>query len=221
MHNNLAESPTILVVDDCQDLAQWLCHDLERQGYDTDFALSGIQCLAKVTRTCYQFIILDVMMPGETVFTDFLAAHPLYLKSKLPRDIRSLYIKENGRHVNFNNIMSGQNNFTGLKENHDGHYFTLETLHSLCNNEKFFAQFGDVFIHFDGFTVCQLIKSLTRFHPWPYVLIFTAGGGLRLEQEKRAHRVGATAYYLKSEYNPGLLNKLRELNQSERKFFQD
>jgi CheY-like chemotaxis protein len=57
-------SPTILVVDDCVDIARIISRYLESAAYRTVTASSGSEALAIVQRATPDCIILDLMMPG-------------------------------------------------------------------------------------------------------------------------------------------------------------
>lgn len=53
----------ILIIDDEQEIREWLCFDLNLNGYTTNFATDGINGLQKAQASKYDLIILDVMMP--------------------------------------------------------------------------------------------------------------------------------------------------------------
>ena len=56
--------PTILVVDDCADIARIIARYLESAAYRTITAATGAEALAIIQRTTPDCIILDLMMPG-------------------------------------------------------------------------------------------------------------------------------------------------------------
>ena len=56
----------ILVVDDHEDTAQFLCRLLGRRGYPTHCAADGYEALAFLAAETPRLIILDVQMPGMT-----------------------------------------------------------------------------------------------------------------------------------------------------------
>jgi CheY-like chemotaxis protein len=57
-------TPTILVVDDCADIARIIARYLETAAYRTVTAASGAEALALVQRATPDCIVLDLMMPG-------------------------------------------------------------------------------------------------------------------------------------------------------------
>jgi CheY-like chemotaxis protein len=56
--------PTILVVDDCADIARIIARYLESAAFRTIIAASGSEALAVLERTTPDCIVLDLMMPG-------------------------------------------------------------------------------------------------------------------------------------------------------------
>ena len=56
-------SPKILLVDDEEDILEFLHYNLEKEGFSTTIASSGKQALKEVEKTKFDLIILDVMMP--------------------------------------------------------------------------------------------------------------------------------------------------------------
>ena len=56
----------VLIVDDDPDIVEVMKTVLEAEGFDTDQAGSGKQCLAKVAQSKPDLIILDVMMDTTT-----------------------------------------------------------------------------------------------------------------------------------------------------------
>jgi CheY-like chemotaxis protein len=60
----LSMSPTVLVVDDCADIARIIARYLESAAYRAVTAASGTEALAIVQRATPDCIILDLMMPG-------------------------------------------------------------------------------------------------------------------------------------------------------------
>ncbi len=57
-------SPRILLVEDNEDLAAGIRHNLELEGYDVSWAGDGIAGLAAAREDPPDLLILDVMMPG-------------------------------------------------------------------------------------------------------------------------------------------------------------
>lgn len=57
-------SARILLVDDDEDILEFLKYNLDQEGYKTDVAQSGNSALKLVSKTTYDLIILDVMMPN-------------------------------------------------------------------------------------------------------------------------------------------------------------
>ena len=54
----------ILLVDDEQDILDFLTYNLEKEGYSVDTATNGKDAIAKAKKTQPDLIVLDVMMPG-------------------------------------------------------------------------------------------------------------------------------------------------------------
>jgi DNA-binding response OmpR family regulator len=55
---------TILIIDDDQDLARIVQLSLDREGYQTVIATSGLEGLQEAYRVQPDLVILDIMMPG-------------------------------------------------------------------------------------------------------------------------------------------------------------
>ena len=60
---------TIMVVDDNEDLRKMISRVLEKQGYETIFAVDGDDCLEKLNNLTKKpdLILMDIMMPGTLV----------------------------------------------------------------------------------------------------------------------------------------------------------
>ena len=56
--------PTILIVDDCIDIARIIARYLETGGFRTLTAHSGVEARATLEHTTPDCIVLDIMMPG-------------------------------------------------------------------------------------------------------------------------------------------------------------
>ena len=56
--------PTIMIVDDCIDIARIIARYLETGGFRTLTAHSGVEAQSKLTETTPDCIVLDIMMPG-------------------------------------------------------------------------------------------------------------------------------------------------------------
>lgn len=54
----------ILIVDDEQSIVTLLKYNLEKSGFETDTAYDGVEALDKAKTDRYDFIILDLMLPG-------------------------------------------------------------------------------------------------------------------------------------------------------------
>lgn len=63
-HEPVPVKRTILIVDDEVDLLDLLTYNLEREGYETHTATSGVDGLERARLISPDLIILDVMMPG-------------------------------------------------------------------------------------------------------------------------------------------------------------
>ena len=59
----------IMVVDDNEDLRKIIKRILEKQGYETIFAIDGDDCLEKLKNLARKpdLILLDIMMPGPPI----------------------------------------------------------------------------------------------------------------------------------------------------------
>jgi phosphate regulon transcriptional regulator PhoB len=54
----------ILVVDDEPDIVELVTYNLRKEGFDVSSALDGAEGLAKIRKEKFDFIILDLMLPG-------------------------------------------------------------------------------------------------------------------------------------------------------------
>ena len=57
-------STKILLVDDEQDILDFLSYNLEKEGYLVDTATNGKEAIVKAKKSTPDLIVLDVMMPG-------------------------------------------------------------------------------------------------------------------------------------------------------------
>ena len=57
-------APNILLVDDEEDILEFLQYNLTKNNYNTDIAKNGEEALELTHQNKYDLIILDVMMPG-------------------------------------------------------------------------------------------------------------------------------------------------------------
>ena len=60
--------PKTLIVDDDPETCLMLSHALRMLGFETDYALSGAQALAKIHQNMPDAVILDLMMPDTDGF---------------------------------------------------------------------------------------------------------------------------------------------------------
>ena len=60
----MKNSPSVLIVEDHQDLAANLGDFLESGGFIVDFAANGLSALHLATENIYDAIVLDIMLPG-------------------------------------------------------------------------------------------------------------------------------------------------------------
>ncbi len=60
--------PRTLIVDDDPETCAMLSYALKMLGFETDYALSGAQALAKIHQNMPYAIVLDLMMPDTDVF---------------------------------------------------------------------------------------------------------------------------------------------------------
>ncbi|MEL6825202.1 MAG: response regulator [Pseudomonadota bacterium] len=61
----MTENPTILVVDDEDDIRESLCSHLERSSFQTESAASAVEARTWLTSNNADLVLLDIMMPGE------------------------------------------------------------------------------------------------------------------------------------------------------------
>ncbi|ELK47278.1 response regulator transcription factor [Halobacillus sp. ACCC02827] len=54
----------ILIVDDEESIVTLLKYNIEQAGYVTEVAYSGTEALEKASNTAFDFIVLDIMLPG-------------------------------------------------------------------------------------------------------------------------------------------------------------
>ena len=54
----------ILVVDDEPDIVELVTYNLRKEGFDVSSALDGDEALAKIRKERFDFLILDLMLPG-------------------------------------------------------------------------------------------------------------------------------------------------------------
>lgn len=55
----------ILVVDDERPLVKGIKFNLENEGYEVDCCYDGVSAVEMARNTCYNLVILDLMMPGK------------------------------------------------------------------------------------------------------------------------------------------------------------
>ena len=61
----MTENPTILVVDDEDDIRESLCSHLERSSFQTESAASAVEARTWLTSNNADLVLLDIMMPGK------------------------------------------------------------------------------------------------------------------------------------------------------------
>jgi two-component system alkaline phosphatase synthesis response regulator PhoP len=61
----MSEKKRILVVDDEPDFAAIVQKNLEKEGFETEVAYDGVECIEKVKQNPPDAIVLDVMMPEK------------------------------------------------------------------------------------------------------------------------------------------------------------
>jgi two-component system, OmpR family, alkaline phosphatase synthesis response regulator PhoP len=62
---NALPTPKILLVDDDPDIIELLAYNLNKEGYETDSALDGIQAVEVAKTFKPDLILMDVMMPRQ------------------------------------------------------------------------------------------------------------------------------------------------------------
>jgi DNA-binding response OmpR family regulator len=62
----MADTGTILIVEDDEDISSLLGRGFQSEGYGVDFARTGPEAIERAKATAYHAIILDVMLPGAS-----------------------------------------------------------------------------------------------------------------------------------------------------------
>lgn len=57
----------VMIVDDEEDIRNTLKQILEKQGYETELAINGDDCLKKISSFKPDLVLMDIMMPGTPV----------------------------------------------------------------------------------------------------------------------------------------------------------
>ncbi|MBI2569731.1 MAG: response regulator [Candidatus Schekmanbacteria bacterium] len=210
-----ADKPTILAVDDCEELLDWLEIDLTSRGFRVLTALNGESALTVVRENPIDIMILDVMMPGSQRLVEFLERNPVYLEGSALRLDVGLIVREGGRFRSLWEVIADDTVVPPLAgelgSSRPSPVQGAKAVFTLAGSEQFCAEHGVIRLSFDGFTVCQLISSNTRLPRSPVIYLFTAGGiGSEGERERRAAEVGAEQYVLKNEYYDRLIPLLEQ-----------
>lgn len=64
MRGETRVTTTILIVEDDRDINDLLANYLQKEGYETASAYNGPEALNRITRSSYQLLVLDLMIPG-------------------------------------------------------------------------------------------------------------------------------------------------------------
>jgi CheY-like chemotaxis protein len=204
------------VVDDSAELLEWMKLDLESRGYRVYTALSGEECIRWIEQLRPPCVLLDVMMPGSPSLAALLEQHTtLRDESTLLLD-ESVYCLEERTHRPLYPILAAwPDDLPELPLLRDESnrllvYQKAEDVYRIIRDPAFRARFGEVQIHLDGYTTCQLITSCSQFKS-VHIILFTAGGpGTKNERVQRAYQAGASDYLLKSEYYTLLFDRLEQ-----------
>jgi CheY-like chemotaxis protein len=201
----------ILVVDDSAELIEWMRLDLEGRGYRVETALSGEECVCRVEELRPPCVLLDVMMPGAPRLAKLLEDHKaLRAESTVLLD-ESVYVVAERGHKPLYDILTGLGSELPLLRDEKNRllvYQKADDLYPIVADSAFEDKYGEVRIHLDGYTTCQLVTSCTRFKG-VHIILFTAGGpGTRNERVQRAFQAGASDYLLKSEYYTHLFERI-------------
>lgn len=91
-------SPTILIIDDCTDIARIIARYLETAGCRTMIAGSGVEAQGLLACTTPDCIVLDLMMPGMSgaEFLHALRSNPA--SSDIPVVLVSARVGHHGTH---------------------------------------------------------------------------------------------------------------------------
>jgi len=54
----------ILIIEDEKDIVELITYNLEKQGFEVDYAFNGEEGLCKIRSSRYDLILLDIMLPG-------------------------------------------------------------------------------------------------------------------------------------------------------------
>lgn len=65
---SFSRPPSVLVVEDEEEMAELLRSGLERAGYAVDVMTDGTEVVHRVSRREYSAVVLDVLLPGPTGF---------------------------------------------------------------------------------------------------------------------------------------------------------
>ena len=218
-----AEAPTpptkdILVVDDSAELLEWMKLDLESRGYRVETALNGLECIRGVDRLRPPCVLLDVMMPGAPKLVSLLDEHESLKADSTVLLDESVYCSAERPHKPLYEVLSTYGpDLPLLRDEHQRLlvYQKAEDLYRLVSDPLFIEKHGEVHIHLDGYTTCQLITSCSQFKS-VHIILFTAGGaGTRNERVQRAYQAGASEYLLKSEYYTHLFERLAHYTSGE------
>ena len=94
-------NPTILIIDDCADIARIIAHYLESASYRTVTAANGIEARRRLEIMTPDCIVLDLMMPGMggSEFLHGLRSDPT--TAGIPVVLVSARVGHHGAHFSF------------------------------------------------------------------------------------------------------------------------
>lgn len=152
----MAITPRILLVDDEEDIIQFLSYNLEREGYEVASSCNGLEALKKVKSFSPHLIVLDLMMPemdGVEV-CEQIRANPAYddiivtfltARSESYTEVNALEVGGDDYIVKPIKPVVFKSRIKALLRRHPA--FVSE------NNQKSIEQLGDLIIKYDEYQV--------------------------------------------------------------------
>lgn len=201
--------PNILVVDDANEFADLIVLDLKSRNYNARAQYSGLSAITSAFSLQYNFILLDIMMPGDITLKELLQIQKLdYNKTLIPITDDVFFSEEQSR-IPINDIF--ESNILGVQDlllrDNNNNFKKFQPLFIMEKVQIRLCNMGDIFIHLDGYVTSCIIKSTLRDLNAPYILFFTAGG-VDDAYYNEFNGFFADGLYLKSNYYDKVLSEL-------------